>query len=74
MRCYVVFFNPDDADDFRKRVDALCKTSRLPRASVHEKTDSTDGRTFGMYIDEATAKKFSQFQSAFPTGEWLEDC
>jgi len=73
MRCYVVFFDPDDADDFRKRIEALCKT-RLPRGSVHEQIDTTNGQTVGIYITEETAKKFPQFESEFTGGKWLEDC
>jgi hypothetical protein len=73
MRCYVVFFDPDVADKFRKRVDTLCKTSRLPEGSIHEKIDSTNGQTFGIYITEETAKRFPQFELQFGGGEWL-DC
>jgi len=73
MRCYFVSFDPDDADAFRKQVDALCKTSRLPRGSVHEQIDTTNGQTVGIYITDETAKRFPQFEAAFGGGEWI-DC
>jgi|KBSSwiStaDraftv2_1062776.scaffolds.fasta_scaffold781834_1 hypothetical protein len=73
MRCYAVFFDPNVADDFRQRADALCKVAGLPSEVVQEKVDSTNGRTFGIYITEETAKRFPQFESEFGGGEWL-DC
>lgn len=73
MRHYVVFCKADDADALRKQVDALCKTSGLPRTLVHEKIDSTNGQTFGFYIDAETAKKYPQFESGFKGGEWIEE-
>ena len=73
MRCYAVFFEPNLADAFKKRVDALCKAARLSTNVVHEKIDSTNGQTFGIYITEETAKQFPQFESEFNGGEWI-DC
>ena len=73
MRCYAVFFEPDDADNFRKQASALCKAAGLPSSVVHEKIDSTNGQTFGIYITEETAKKFPQFESRFTGGEWIEE-
>jgi hypothetical protein len=37
MRSYVVFFHPNDADQFRRRVRALGGTGGLPNELVHEK-------------------------------------
>jgi hypothetical protein len=65
MCCYVVFFDPDDADIFRKRVDVFCKTSRLPQDLVHEQIDTTNGQTVGIYITAETAKNFPKFVSQF---------
>jgi hypothetical protein len=72
MRSYVVLFDPNDADQFLKRVHALGQTAGLPSELVYLKKDFTNGRTFGIYVTEETANRFPQFVSEFPGGEWLD--
>ena len=71
MRSYVVFFHPNDADQFRQRVHALGQTAGFPNELVHEKIDSTNGQTFAIFVTEETVNRFPQFASEFPGGEWL---
>ncbi|HXM47081.1 MAG TPA: hypothetical protein VN956_04375 [Pyrinomonadaceae bacterium] len=69
MRCYVVFFDTRDAEEFNKRAEMLEKTAGL---TVHYMRNDPYGQLFGIYITEQTATRFPQFLTEFNGGKWLD--